>query len=256
MGDAQARDVDHLIVDNRAVGEHILVHRKLIGSLSLACLVTTVIWLVLLIAGQASAGSLATFDQVLDYVGEQSGVFFATYANAALVTVVAIGLFAGLYVHLRSASPVWSAAAIVFVPVYGAMNLCVYLSQITIVPRVLDLYETVQHREASELLLRQLIQVWPDSAVFVVNNVGYAVLAVPSIIFGTLLFRSSMTLERVAGVLLALSGVASVAGLIGIASRAGWLSHGSLVGGVLFLLALVPVTWSFLSEPKREPAGR
>jgi hypothetical protein len=51
---------------------------------------------------------------------------------------------------------------------------------------------------------------------------------------------------RVGGILFALNGVACIVGFIGIAAESTWLRQGSLVGGVLFLLALVPMTWVFV----------
>jgi hypothetical protein len=232
-----------------------VTNTRLLGLLSLACLITTVLWLALLILGLASAGPLGTFDQVLAYVSGLSAVFIATYANAALVTITALALFAGLHVHLRSAAPLWSAVAMAFLPVYGAMNLCAYLSQITVVPRVLELRGIPGDRETADFWLRQLIQAWPDSAVFVVNNLAYAVLAVPSVIFGVLLFKSGGASKRGSGVLLALSGLASFVGFIGIVSRIGWLGQGSLVGGVLFLLALISLTYTFMSVRPAEAAA-
>jgi hypothetical protein len=128
-----------------------------------------------------------------------------------------------------------------FVPIYGLLNLFAYLSQITIVPRMAAL------QPVPDLLLAQMVQAWPGSAVNVLNNLGYAVLGVPSIIFGLLLGRETPSL-RLAGILLALSGVASIVGIAGIAARSAALALGSIVGGVLFLIALIPMTRVWLRE--------
>lgn len=221
------------------------VRTRLLGVLSSACLTATVLWLVFLILGLATAGPLATFDQVLAHVGKLDALFYLTYANAALVTVTAVMLFAALYVFCRSRSETWAAIALTFVPIYGAMNLLVYLSQITIVPRLLTLMATPESASLAGFMLRQTIQQWPDSAVFVANNLAYAVLGVPSIVFGVLLPRTASRL-RPAGVLLALSGIASIAGFAGIAAGSRIVGNGSLVGGVLFLFALVAMSWAFL----------
>jgi uncharacterized membrane protein YtjA (UPF0391 family) len=218
---------------------------KPLGLLSMICLATTILWLVFLVTGRVIAGPLDTFEQVLGHVGKVDVLFLATYANAALVTVSAIMLFAALHVYCRLRAATWSTIGFAFVPVYGALNLIVYLSQITVVPQLVAAQAKGLHSELVVLLLRQAIQEWPDSAAFIVNNLAYAVLGVPSVVFGLLLF-SRGTLLRASGVLLALSGVAGILGFSGIAARCTWLSHGSLVGGVLFLLALVPMTWAFL----------
>ncbi len=125
------------------------------------------------------------------------------------------------------------------------MNLIAYLSQITVVPRLLQLQAMSDYRIVAQFLLRQTIQQWPGSIIFSVNNLAYAVLGIPSIIFGVLMIKSSLGL-RFGGVLLALNGVACVIGFVGIAAQNNLLSQGSLIGGVLFLLALAAMSWSFL----------
>lgn len=220
------------------------VSARLVGVLALACLATTVLWLVFLISGLATAGPLGSFELVLAHVRALGFSFYATYVNAALVTLTAMMLYGALYGFLKPAAPAWATIAVLFIPAYGAMNLVVYLSQITIVPRLLASLGTPESA-AAEFLLRQVIQQWPDSAIAVVNNLAYAVLGVPSIVFGALLARSPGAF-RIAGALLGLNGVACIAGFIGIIAGSAVLANGSLAGGVLFLLALVPMAWAFL----------
>jgi energy-coupling factor transporter transmembrane protein EcfT len=73
------------------------VQTKLVGILSLACLIFTMLWLVFLIVSIAGAGPLIAFEQVLVYVAKLDMKFYLTYANAGLVTVSAVLLFAALY---------------------------------------------------------------------------------------------------------------------------------------------------------------
>ncbi len=219
---------------------------KLLGVLSLISLAVTILWLVFLIVGLAAAGPLDTFEQVLAHVNKLDVVFYLTYANAALITVSAVMLFAALYLYYKPIAPEWSAIGATFVPIYGAMNLIVYLSQVTVVPRLLQLQALPEYQALSQFLLRQAIQQWPDSAISIVNNLAYAVLGVPSIIFGVLMLKSVPAL-RLGGILLGISGIASIAGFIGIAAQSAWLSQGSFIGGVLFLLALVPMSWAFFT---------
>lgn len=220
---------------------------KLLGVLSLICLVVTILWLVFLIAGMAVAGPLDSFEQVLAYISKADVLFYVTYANAALVTVSAVMLFAALYVYYKPMAPEWSSIGVTFVPIYGAMNLVVYLSQVTVVPHLIKLQSVPEYQVLSQFFLRQVIQQYPDSAIYIVNNLAYAVLGVPSIIFGILMLKSALVL-RLGGVLLSLNGLACIAGFIGIAAQSAWLSQGSLAGGVLFLLALASMSWSFLQS--------
>jgi len=222
---------------------------KSIGVLSLICLILTILWLVFLINGMVFAGPLGTFDQVLTHVSKLDWLFYLTYANAALITVSAVMLFAALYVHYKPAAPEWSTIGVTFVPIYGVLNLVVYLSQITIVPHLLELQTQPENQAFARFLLQQAIQQWPDSAIAGVNNLAYAVLGIPSNIFGILMTKSNPGL-RVGGLLLALNGFACITGFIGVVAKNPLLSQGSLIGGVLFLLALMPMSWGFLRQSK------
>lgn len=152
-----------------------------------------------------------------------------------------------LYELLRHRFPSLSIIALVFVPVYSLLNLFSYYSQITIVPRLIELGIDPQYRTLSDFLLRQLLQSWPDSAVSIINNGAYAVLGIPSIIFGILLPDLNRKL-RISGVFLVLNGVACLVGIIGYVARQPLLSLGSLVGAVFFLAALAALSWFFLSN--------
>lgn len=218
-----------------------------IGILSLACLVITLLWLAFLIADMVTVGPLDNFEKVLANVNKLGARFYLTYINAALITVIAVMLFAALYVYYRSAAPEWSAIGVIFVPIYGALNLIVYLSQITVVPRLLQLQVQPEYQAFSQFLLRQIIQQWPDSSISIINNLAYAVLGVPSIVFGLLMIRSTPRL-RLAGVLLALNGLTCILGFVGISVRNTWLGQGSLIGGVLFLLALALMSIAFMNK--------
>lgn len=225
---------------------------RLLGALSLICLVLTILWLIFFLAGKAIAGPLETLDQVVANVHGAPAFFYVTYTNAALITVSAVMLFAALYLHYRPISPGWSAIGVAFVPIYGAMNLVVYLSQVSVIPRLLQLQAEPQNQTLAEFLLRQALHQWPDSAAFALNNLAYAVLGVPSIVFGVLMLKSTPALG-LGGAFLLLSGLASIAGFIGVAMQSAWLSQGSAVGGVLFLLALVSMSRTFLRRSNLEP---
>jgi hypothetical protein len=220
---------------------------KRLGYLSLITLVLTAIWLVLLIAGTAGAGPLDTFEHVLAYVSRLDALFYFTYLNAALIVVAATALFCGLYRCYREVAPDWALVGLVFVPVYAAFNLFAYLSQVSIVPRLVALRQQPEYRAAADLLLRQMIQQWPESAVAFFNGLAYASLGIPSIIFGLLMFREKPPL-KVAGALLALNGVACILGMVGFLTRSAPLSLGTVAGGVLFLLALAPMSLMVFKE--------
>ena len=214
---------------------------RLLGIVALICLMVTVIWLALFTYDVAARGAVETAEQAVASVADLGALQILTYVNATLVTVSATMLFGELYVLCRDEAPLWAAMGLVFVPIYGLLNLFAYLSQLTIVPRLAAL------RPASDLLVAQMVQAWPGSVVNVLNNLGYAVLGVPSIMFGSLLARRRSL--RCAGLLLALNGVACIVGLVGIAAGSELLSLGSIVGGAVFLVALGPLSVGLLREP-------
>ena len=215
---------------------------KLLGILSLICLALTATWLVLLIWDAAGAGPVEPFEQVVAHVARQGWTFYVTYLNAALITVSATVLFAGLYGYCKPAAPDWALIGLIFVPVYCTLNLFAYLSQVAVVP---DLLARSDSDPMAMTVLRLLLQAWPGSAVSFFNNLAYAILGIPSVVFGALLYKQDRAL-RLGAVLLALNGVACVVGVAGILMGNDVLSLGSVVGGGLYLLALVPMSWVFL----------
>jgi hypothetical protein len=132
---------------------------------------------------------------------------------------------------------------------YAVFSLIAYVSQITVVPRLIELAAQPQHQVMAEGALRLFIQQWTGSAVWVINNLAYALLGIPSIVFGILLARQGGWMAR-AGWLLALNGAACILGMLGIVLRSDPLSLGSVAGGVLFILALVLMMPAFFrSQP-------
>ncbi len=125
------------------------------------------------------------------------------------------------------------------------MNLLVYLSQITLVPQLVEMHQQAETRAAAEALLRVAIQDLPGSTVGFFNGLAYGILGIPSIIFGIELARRSSTSLRVGGILLALNGVACITAVAGSLLDLAPLEFGSVLGGGLFLLALFLLTWGF-----------
>lgn len=218
---------------------------KLTGRLALLTLVFTILWLVFLIADMASAGPLETFEQVSAHAAKLGWLFYAAYFNAALVTLSAVALMSALYAWLKSQAPDWAVIGLVFVPIYGALNLIAYLSQVTLIPALFGLQADPRYADTADLLLRLTLQAWPASTAAFFNGLAYAILGIPSILFGLLLWKYSGAL-RWGGLLLALNGAACILGVIGFLTENALLSQGVMIGGVLFLLALCPLSRAFL----------
>ena len=220
---------------------------RLFGVISLINLALTSVWLILLIIGIQRSGPVETFEQAIASVSRLDWLFYLTYINAAFITITAAMLFAGLYLYCKSASPGWSMVGLVFVPVYAILGLVSYLSQITVVPRVIALSQISQYDAVSDILLGLVIQQWPGSIIAFLNTLAYAILAIPSIIFGILLLKGNK-LSKFAGALLALNGIFCIIGLTGIILENSLLGMGSAIGGAIYLFALIPLSLMFLRE--------
>jgi len=217
---------------------------RLFALISLFTLIVTVLWLVLLIVGMGGAGPFDTFEQVVAQISRQDTLFTLTYLNATLTVLGTTALFTVLYLCCRAVAPELALLGLVFVPLYAALNLSVYLSQLTVVPSLLAFRQQAGYEAAAGLLLRQVVQQWPASGVSFINNLGYAILGIPSIVFGLILAQWQGA-RRWAGILLALTGVACLVGVAGILLGSRLLGNGSVVGGLLYLLALIPLNIAF-----------
>jgi hypothetical protein len=221
--------------------------QKYYGYLSLLCLVLTAVWLVLLIVSMAGKGPMDTLEQTIDAVAKAGTLDYASYVNMVLLTVLITALFTGLYIYSEKIDRELSLIGLVFVPVYCVLNLFAYLSQITLVPALIDLRGQAQYHDIATALLGQTIQYWQGSLVMVLNNLAYALLGVSSIVFGLLLLKRGKY-ARLSGALLALNGVACIIGEVGVVANNKLIGMGSLIGGALFLVALAPLTLMFLKE--------
>jgi hypothetical protein len=195
----------------------------------------------------ASAGPLETFEQVSTHAARLGWLYYATYFNAALVTLSAVAFTSALYAWLKPKAPDWAMIGLVFVPIYGVLKLIAYRSQLSLVPALFDLRANPHTLEMADILLRLTLQAWPASAVAFFNGLAYAILGIPSILFGLLLWKYPGAL-RWGGLLLALNGAACILGVVGFLAGNALLRQGVMAGGVLFLLALILLSWAFLRE--------
>lgn len=221
--------------------------------LAITCLIAllgTLLWIVLMFAGGMPP---ETFAQALAKAARLDMVFYLTYLNAALlVTLPAIVLMILLYAFCKPVLPEWAAwTGVIFVPIYGVMNLFAYLSQVSLVPQLVELSRQPGTRLLAESLLRLALQEAPGSTVGFFNGLAYAILGIPSIIFGLALFKRSQITSKWGGSLLALSGLASILGIVGALTGIAVLKFGVVLGGGLYFLALPPLAWTFFKEDKK-----
>lgn len=216
--------------------------------LALIVTVATYIWVTGVILDVILNGPVETFEQALAHVSDPGRLFYVNYMNVSLLTIFTSMLFAGIYEYFKKSLYVWATIGILFVPIYCTLNLIVYLSQITIVPRVLALADTVEYQTSAKLLAGLLVQNWDGSAISVINLLAYALLGIPSIIYGSALVKVDR-IGTIAGSLLALSGVSSILAFIGVILQNSTLASITLVSGFIYAVALIFITIFFLRVP-------
>ncbi len=167
----------------------------------------------------------------LAYSSLPGAVFTLNYINAVVFTGLVIALFGLLYLLVKDDYPLLALLGLLFVPVYGSLNLLVYVSQVTILPVLFN-------NGASSATILQWIQLHPGSAIGVVNGLAYAVLGVPSVCYAIAL-RQRSRMGRITGYLLIINAVLCLLGLAGVVTDNSLLSIGTLAGGLVFTGAVL-----------------
>ena len=222
-----------------------VIHNKIRIS-AIILLVQTVIWLVFTILSMSQVQSNWSNLDYISWVSSPDFYFIGNYINATLLTVSAITLLTLLNSFLKQYFETSSFIGYIFVPMYGILNIICYSIQISIVPSIAfaSLSDNTLIPIAS-----QLIQANKISLIGYLNGLAYAILGIPSIIFGILLFLKSI---RLSGILLASNGLFCIIGIIGYILNNSILSTGTMIGGILFLLSLIFMIIDFRTSIKAQ----
>ncbi len=219
-----------------------------ISIVSIVLAVLTGIWIVCMILLVKQSGTvIATFEDAFNFVKDPGGLFYITYLNVVVLTIVDVVLFGMLYLYFKSAFPVLSLSGILFVPVYAAYNLFVYISQVSVVQKIITVYDGQVSDEFMEVILGQFIQLWEHSTIGFINNYAYAILGIPSVLFGIAIYRMKPVVwsSKLTGLLLILNALACFSGIVGIIAGNQTLAYGSAIGGGFFFLSLIGMSIVF-----------
>ncbi len=211
---------------------------------ALILLIMTAAWVVLM---AISSAPIQPDWKDMDYArwaADRGAAYVLTYINASLLTLLVLPLFGYLYLHFEKQYRSTALGGLLFVPVYAVLNLVSYSIQIQAVPNVAQ--SALGGRESLQLTM-QLIQILPGSLIGYLNGLAYGILAIPSILYGRILIKSSRPWSG--GFLLA-NGLACVAGVAGYLTESQILSQGVVLGGILFLLSLLLMVIEFGRPPK------
>jgi hypothetical protein len=202
-----------------------------------ACLVFNCMWLVLMILSVAKRGSINSLHEAVKSVAKLDLLFHLSYINAIFVTVSAAVFLVFLYSQCSKYDHEWSLAGLVFIPPYLAINLFVYFSQISIVPILQKLAEVECDREMYIELLGMFVQGWQKSAVSVFNQLAYAVMGIPSIIFGVIMVGKKI-ISQAGGWSLIINGALCIIGAAGLVVQNNMMISATTAGGAVFIIAL------------------
>lgn len=222
-----------------------------IGIITLITASLTGMWGILFLYTASSAAPANTIAEQVYAIENYYELFMLNYTNAGLLTVVCIVMLAGFYAICRDDAPLWTSVAFVFIPIYGVGNLVVYLSQVFVLPGLLDRYHKPATEAMAEVMLGLILHTWPGSFTGFVNGLAYAALGIPSIIFGILLYRKAPA-YHFGGLLLAASGMLSILALVGISIGSSVLSLLSPLGGFVFMLGIILLGVKFMRSSALE----
>lgn len=227
-----------------------------VSRLAALLFASLVLWLGLMIAHAASLGPVVTVADAVAAARSLDALHYANYGNALVFTAITAIWLTCLYPVLRDTHPCLARAGVVFVPIYGALNLVAYGAQITLLPLLAASLDG-PHGATYAVLVAEVTQLRPTSILGQLNGLAYAILGIPSVTYGLALWSRGL-LARVAAGLLMANAVACAVGVAGVVRGSAALGLGSLVGGVLFTAA-VPLLWIHFRREARAaghaPAG-
>jgi len=212
---------------------------KHIRVIAFTALLLTVTWLVFMGISMSQIQSAWTDIDYLEWVSQPDIFYLINYINVTVLTVVVIVLFTVLFNYLSERNKTLAILGIVFIPIYGVLNLTCYSIQISVVPLMAAKSLNTSN---DALFVVELIQAINHSSIGFINGLAYAVLGITSIIYGYMLMKRA---KKVSGSLLLLNGVLCIIGFVGYILQNKVLSTGVLLGGIVFLLSLIFIVIDF-----------
>ena len=221
---------------------------RTLGWILLFTALITTLWAILFIYTTATSPAVNTISDQISIIENQGSLFILIYLNAGLLTLGFSASLAGLYLYCRDSQPLWSTIALVFIPAYTLCNLVAYLSQVFVVPGLLEMYREPQTTSTIEILLRLTIHTWPGSITEFINGLAYAIMGIPAMILGIIMYRKSQVL-RAGSQFFAFGGLLPIIALLGIGLENPMLKFLSPLGGLLSLIGLTLLGIMFLQKP-------
>ena len=216
-------------------------HNK-IKLTSIILLVQTVIWVILTGISMSQVDTAWTYTDYVRWASKPDFFFIGNYINATALTFTAVILFTFLYGFLKERYESYAILGLVFIPIYGIMNIICYSIQISVVPLLAG---TSLDSPDKIFFASQFIQAYNKSLIGFMNGMAYAILGIPSIIYGILMFKES---KKLSGVFISLNGVFCIIGIIGYIINNSIFEKGIMIGGILFMGGLIAMAFEFRNK--------
>lgn len=205
---------------------------------ALIVFILCVSWIVLGIFSMPPVKAELTNLDYLQWVSRPSLSFTLTYINATLLTIIDVILFYFLYSYLNVFNKTYAQLGLIFIPIYGVLNIVCYSIQITTVPTIAKIAISSGNIDFAI----QLVQAKNDSLIGYLNGLAYTILAIPSILYGYLLIKQR---NKFSGLFLIASAIFDVFGIIGYLIGNKTLAIGMILGGVAFSVSLIYMVFEF-----------
>ena len=209
---------------------------------SIILLIQTVIWLVFTGFSMSEVESTWTYTDYVNWASKPDFFFTGNYINATLLTITAVVLFTFLYGFLKKKYESYAVLGLVFIPIYGIINIICYSIQISVVPLI-----AINSLDSPDKIFfaSQFIQANSKSIIGFMNGLAYAILGIPSMIYGFLMLKES---KKISGVLITLNGVFCIIGIIGYIIKNNVLATGIMIGGIVFMAGLAAMAFEFRNK--------
>lgn len=224
--------------DNYQFTGNTLSVRRNIQITALGVFVLCVGWIVLGVFSMPPVKAEWTNLDYLQWVSKPSLSFTLTYINATLLTIIDVILFYFLYSYLNVSNKTFAQLGLIFIPIYGVLNIVCYSIQITTVPSIAK----IALESGNTDFAIQLIQAKNNTLIGYLNGLAYTMLGIPSLIYGYILFKQRI---KFSGLFLIASAILDVVGITGYLIGNKTLATGMILGGVAFTVALICMAFEF-----------
>jgi hypothetical protein len=231
--------------DNYQFTGNTLSVRRNIQITALGVFVLCVSWIFLGVFSMPLVKAEWTNLDYLQWISKPSLSFVLTYINATLLTIIDVILFYFLYSYLNSFNKPFAQLGLIFIPIYGVLNIVCYSIQITTVPSIAK----IAIESGNFDFAIQLIQAKTDTLIGYLNGLAYTMLGIPSIIYGYFMVKQTI---KFSGIFLIASAILDFFGIAGYLIGNKTLAIGMILGGVAFTIALICMVFEFKKLKKRK----